>query len=213
MLTFWKLGTLSHSFHTLTFDKSVLQIEYINSLFTYFSVRTQNIERFVQKHAIWSTLYDESVTSICWRLNIQLPAFSLLPFLACRRSYWLRTSETGREGVGHRSVWWKEEMRNPPQSWWKPWRLCSAREVGIWRGPHLMTKSSKCRAPTSGSISKNFLPQYDIITLLAIRWICTLFYFSVFETDGNLVVHEVATQPLTQDMLRSNVSVTILCAP
>lgn len=29
----------------------------------------------------------------------------------------------------------------------------------------------------------------------------------MFETDGNLVVHEVATQPLTQDMLRSNVSV------
>lgn len=32
-----------------------------------------------------------------------------------------------------------------------------------------------------------------------------VFLYSVFETSGNLVVQEVATQPLTQDLLSSSV--------
>lgn len=36
---------------------------------------------------------------------------------------------------------------------------------------------------------------------------CTFSLPSVFENDGNLVVREVATQPLTQDLLLSSVRI------
>lgn len=111
-----------------------------------------------------------------------------------RRWEILPRADESHEGCARREKW-ASEGGHP---WWQ-----SRGSAGRQR-PALSVRTSRLSMTHHHHLVGN---------TLAIRWICTLFYFSVFETDGNLVVHEVATQPLTQDMLRSNVSVTILCAP
>ena len=88
--------------------------------------------------------------------------FSILIFSLSfyRQCWWLRTSVTGSEGGGLRSVWWREEMSETPRSWWRSWRRCSARDLGSWRTPPLTTNPMGCRTPASGCTSEDsfFIP-------------------------------------------------------
>lgn len=95
----------------------------------------------MQKMYLWAT---------CWATHHLL----FLSCLVCRQSCWLRTSGTGREEVGLRSASWREEMSGAPQSWWKPWRRCSGREMAHWRRPPQMTNTTRCRITTFDSTSK-----------------------------------------------------------
>lgn len=73
-------------------------------------------------------------------------------------------------------------MRKTPQSWWKSWWPCSAKEADSWRRPFPMTNLTRCRTPASDSTSKNFFLICSASTLkhvgniLALWWNHTLFF-------------------------------------
>uniref|UniRef100_A0A672H2I5 Villin-like n=1 Tax=Salarias fasciatus TaxID=181472 RepID=A0A672H2I5_SALFA len=70
-----------------------------------------------------------------------------------------------------------------------------------WNGPHSNRREKlKVRGETTIMLDVALILAVMLITL----WTLLLFFLSVSEDSGNLVVQEVAIQPLTQDLLRSS---------
>lgn len=141
-------------------------------------------------------------------------SFHFCVFVSPRRSCWLRTSGTGNAEVALRSVLWKEEMSGARPSSWNSWRLCSDQNRHSWRRPLPMMCLIVRRKTVSDSTSKYImLPLHwshktvetDFNYLPISHPFFLIFFLSVYDNSGNLVIQEVAKQPLTQDLLKSSV--------
>lgn len=124
----------------------------------------------------------------------------------CRVSRWLAASGTAKEAAVLKSA--SLTMRKTPQTSCRSWRWCWVRGAGSSETPSQMRKQMSCRKQTSDSTSKSWdghqTPSFltaGTVSPDSARWLS----FSVYEKDNDLVVQEIATRPLTQDLLQHEV--------